>query len=87
MQMDDIETLSIKVSHALKAAALPLHHKDPFDRMLIAQTQLEKIEDIEILRFLEMGKKIKMIKMSNKSISIDTKKDLKKANSNSIISK
>ena len=43
MQMDDIETLSIKVSHALKAAALPLHHKDPFDLMLIAQTKLEKI--------------------------------------------
>ena len=51
------------------------------------KTQLEKIEDIEILRFLEMGKKIKMVKMSNKSISIDTKKDLKKANSNSFNSK
>ncbi len=56
-------------------------------KKLAKKTQLEKIEDIEILRFLEMGKKIKMIKMSNKSISIDTKKDLKKANSNSIISK
>ena len=45
------------------------------------KTPLEKVEDIEILRFLEMGKNIKMIKMSNKSMSIDTKKDLKKANS------
>ncbi len=43
MQMDRIETLSINAFHALQAAALPLHHKDPFDRMLIAQTQLEKI--------------------------------------------
>ena len=43
MQIDGIDTLSITASHALKAAALPLHHKDPFDRMLIAQTQLEKI--------------------------------------------
>lgn len=43
MQIDGIDTLSITASHALKAGALPLHHKDPFDRMLIAQTQLEKI--------------------------------------------
>jgi PIN domain nuclease of toxin-antitoxin system len=41
MQADRLETLLIKPDHALKAAALPLHHKDPFDRMLIAQTQLE----------------------------------------------
>ncbi|MGK7878229.1 MAG: type II toxin-antitoxin system VapC family toxin [Xenococcaceae cyanobacterium] len=43
MQVDRLLALSITASHALKAAALPLHHKDPFDRMLIAQTQLEKI--------------------------------------------
>jgi PIN domain nuclease of toxin-antitoxin system len=41
MQADRLETLLIKPDRALKAAALPLHHKDPFDRMLIAQTQLE----------------------------------------------
>jgi PIN domain nuclease of toxin-antitoxin system len=33
--------LEITGTHALRAAALPLHHKDPFDRMLIAQAQLE----------------------------------------------
>lgn len=38
----------------------------------------EKIEDIEILRFLDLGYKVKMIKMSNDSISIDTNADLKK---------
>lgn len=37
---------------------------------------LEKNEDIEILRPLEKGYKIKMVKLSNKSISIDTKSDL-----------
>ena len=42
------------------------------------KTPIEKIEDIELIRFLEMGMEIKMIKMSNKSISIDTKKDLAK---------
>jgi PIN domain nuclease of toxin-antitoxin system len=34
-------TLEIKASHALRAAALPLRHRDPFDRMLIAQAQIE----------------------------------------------
>ena len=27
--------------HAVEAARLPLHHADPFDRMLVAQAQLE----------------------------------------------
>jgi PIN domain nuclease of toxin-antitoxin system len=35
------EKLPIAFSHAERAAALPLHHKDPFDRMLIAQAQAE----------------------------------------------
>jgi PIN domain nuclease of toxin-antitoxin system len=30
-------------SHALRVAALPLHHRDPFDRMLIAQAQVESM--------------------------------------------
>ncbi|HEY9851006.1 MAG TPA: type II toxin-antitoxin system VapC family toxin [Leptolyngbyaceae cyanobacterium] len=34
-------SLEIANSHALRVAALPLHHRDPFDRMLIAQAQLE----------------------------------------------
>ncbi len=39
------------------------------------KTIIENTEDIEILRFLEMGYKVKMLKLSNKSISVDTKKD------------
>ena len=42
------------------------------------KTFIEKNEDIEVLRPLEMGYKIKMIKLSAQSISIDTKSDLKK---------
>jgi PIN domain nuclease of toxin-antitoxin system len=33
--------LSILAEHAVAAARLPQHHRDPFDRMLIAQAQLE----------------------------------------------
>ena len=43
------------------------------------KTQIENIEDIEILRFLELGKKVKMVQMSSKSFSIDTANDLKRA--------
>jgi PIN domain nuclease of toxin-antitoxin system len=33
--------LSITLEHAVAAASLPPHHRDPFDRMLVAQAQLE----------------------------------------------
>lgn len=35
--------LNINFEHAQLAGKLPLIHKDPFDRMLIAQTILEKL--------------------------------------------
>ena len=40
------------------------------------KSNFENIEDIEILHFLEMGEKVKMVKLSNDSISIDTKLDI-----------
>ncbi len=33
--------LAISFEHAAAAAALPRHHGDPFDRMIVAQAQLE----------------------------------------------
>jgi PIN domain nuclease of toxin-antitoxin system len=35
------ELLSITARHAHATGALPYHHRDPFDRLLIAQAQLE----------------------------------------------
>lgn len=35
--------LGISLEHALAAGSLPGPHKDPFDRMLIAQAQLESV--------------------------------------------
>ena len=35
--------LDITTEHALAVASLPLHHNDPFDRMLIAQAQVESL--------------------------------------------
>jgi PIN domain nuclease of toxin-antitoxin system len=36
-----LQPLPITHRHALAASALPRHHDDPFDRMLVAQAQLE----------------------------------------------
>lgn len=40
--------LPIKLPHALHIHTLPLYHRDPFDRMLIAQSQIEKIPILTI---------------------------------------
>ncbi len=37
------EPLSMTVSHAHAAGALPRHHDDPFDRMLVAQAMIEDL--------------------------------------------
>lgn len=36
-------TVPIDAGHALQAGLLPAHHRDPFDRILIAQAQIEKL--------------------------------------------
>lgn len=41
VQREGFVELPISIEHAVKAAALPGSHKDPFDRVLIAQSQLE----------------------------------------------
>ena len=42
------------------------------------KSPLEESEDIEILRFLEMGYDVRMIELSNDSIAVDTSDDVKK---------
>ena len=36
---NNLRELDFGSSHAVALASLPLHHKDPFDRMLIAQAE------------------------------------------------
>ena len=40
---------------------------------------IEKIEDIEILRFFEIDEKIKMVKLNSNSVAVDEMRDVKKA--------
>ena len=40
---DNLESLPLTADHARLAGALPIPHRDPFDRMLIAQAQIEEL--------------------------------------------
>lgn len=50
-----LRALPIQLSHALQVASLPLIHQDPFDRLLIAQSQMDSLpiltSDPEIARY------------------------------------
>jgi len=40
---DDIKTLALHHHHCFELQNLPMHHRDPFDRMLIAQARQEEM--------------------------------------------
>lgn len=56
------DELEVRSEHVLEVAALPLIHKDPFDRMLIAQARVEGITlltgDANVVRY---GDPVKLI--------------------------
>lgn len=43
LSRDGVISLLIEHQHTLAVSELPDHHNDPFDRLLIAQTQIEKM--------------------------------------------
>lgn len=47
--------LSIEILHVLELEKLPQHHKDPFDRILIAQAKIERLilitDDVKIAKY------------------------------------
>lgn len=43
VKQEGFESLEISAEHGIRAGLLPRLHKDPFDRMLIAQSQSENI--------------------------------------------
>ncbi len=40
---NEIATLTISLDHVMRIEALPMHHRDPFDRILIAQSLEEEL--------------------------------------------
>jgi len=43
LELSGTAALPVEIRHAVRVAALPPHHRDPFDRLLIAQAQLEDL--------------------------------------------
>jgi PIN domain nuclease of toxin-antitoxin system len=43
LQQSRFVELGITSAHALRAGSLPIDHRDPFDRMLMAQAELENL--------------------------------------------
>ncbi len=43
MQLNSIKMLPITLAHIARVSVLPFHHRDPFDRMLIAQSLTDSI--------------------------------------------
>jgi PIN domain nuclease of toxin-antitoxin system len=41
LQRSDVTILDIKPQHAIRAAKLPLDHRDPWDRLIVAQCLVE----------------------------------------------
>ena len=52
MRHAGVRELPVSHAHALAAAALPPHHQDPFDRMLVAQARLEDLTLVTADRIL-----------------------------------
>jgi PIN domain nuclease of toxin-antitoxin system len=48
LHANDFDALAITATHGLMAGALPHHHADPFDRMLIAQAQQEGLTLVSV---------------------------------------
>jgi PIN domain nuclease of toxin-antitoxin system len=43
-----IELLQLDISHIYALSSLPQHHRDPFDRLLIAQSMSEGLEIVSV---------------------------------------
>ena len=43
LSVNAIEGLPVQLNHALHVYTLPTHHQDPFDRILVAQSQMENL--------------------------------------------
>ena len=51
---NNIRLLSIEPRHIYALSILPMHHKDPFDRLLIAQSIAEKCQFYRRTRFFDL---------------------------------
>lgn len=43
LEINSLSLLGIRLPHVMRVSGLPFHHRDPFDRLLIAQSLSEEI--------------------------------------------
>ena len=48
LKLNGIDLLNIKVDHLSTLTTLPFHHRDPFDRLIIAQAIVEKLPVVSL---------------------------------------
>ncbi|MDT5157004.1 MAG: hypothetical protein QOH51_1361, partial [Acidobacteriota bacterium] len=48
LSLNGIELLGVAIHHATVVSTLPFHHRDPFDRLLIAQAIVESMPIISM---------------------------------------
>ncbi|MFM9903126.1 MAG: type II toxin-antitoxin system VapC family toxin [Pyrinomonadaceae bacterium] len=48
LQINGFELLPVKLEHTSVVTTLPFHHRDPFDRVLIAQSIVENVTLVSI---------------------------------------
>jgi len=55
LRLLDIAVLPLERAHIHEYGGLPLHHRDPFDRMLVAQARVERLtlvtSDANLMRY------------------------------------
>ena len=47
-QLNGINLLGIEMEHTAVVSKLPFHHRDPFDRLLIAQAMVEQMPIVSV---------------------------------------
>jgi PIN domain nuclease of toxin-antitoxin system len=55
MNQGQVQECSVKLRHTYQLVTLPMHHRDPFDRLLIATALEEKMilltDDVDIRKY------------------------------------
>lgn len=55
VRQDGFAEIAVEIDHAVLSAQLPHHHRDPFDRLLVAQASIEELTlvtmDPEIMKY------------------------------------
>ncbi len=61
IELNFFELLQINFEHTLRVSSMTLHHRDPFDRILIAQAQEENLTVISKDKNFSLYKNIKLL--------------------------